>query len=355
MKTGVTLRPHTFNLRTTLVYSSFLIVFLCFNLPAFATLVFISTGDPDGKIATLSRPASGGTIQTETADDFILSDTTLINTATITGLIPVGADLSSIQQVEIEIYHVFPNDSDTNRTITVPTRANSPGDVEIVAATRDSAAGSLSFNATVVSASFTAANSVVTGIHPSPGQFTGGEGPVTGQEITITVTFNPPISLTADHYFFRPEVLLGSGNFLWLSAPKPIVSPGTPFMGDLQSWIRNDDLAPDWLRIGTDITHQGPFNASFSLSGETDQDNDGVPDSLDQCPDTPAGSIVNSDGCSIDQLVPCDGPWKNHGEFVSTMAHVTKEFEQDGLITQGQRSALISEAARSDCGKKKKH
>jgi len=355
MKTGFTLRPHTFNLRTTLVYSSFLIVVLCFNLPAFATLVFISTGDPDGKIATLSRPASGGTIQTETADDFILSDTTLINTATITGLIPVGADLSSIQQVEIEIYHVFPNDSDTNRTITVPTRANSPGDVEIVAATRDSAAGSLSFNATVVSASFTAANSVVTGIHPSPGQFTGGEGPVTGQEITITVTFNPPISLTADHYFFRPEVLLGSGNFLWLSAPKPIVSPGTPFMGDLQSWIRNDDLAPDWLRIGTDITHQGPFNASFSLSGETDQDNDGVPDSLDQCPDTPAGSIVNSDGCSIDQLVPCDGPWKNHGEFVSTMAHVTKEFEQDGLITQGQRSALISEAARSDCGKKKKH
>jgi len=25
-------------------------------------------------------------------------------------------------------------------------------------------------------------------------------------------------------------------------------------------------LAPDWLRIGTDITHQGPFNAAFSLS-----------------------------------------------------------------------------------------
>jgi hypothetical protein len=38
------------------------------------------------------------------------------------------------------------------------------------------------------------------------------------------------------------------------------------------SWIRNDGpggLAPDWERIGTDVTHQGPFNASFSLSGET--------------------------------------------------------------------------------------
>jgi hypothetical protein len=58
-------------------------------------------------------------------------------------------------------------------------------------------------------------------------------------------------------------VLLSNVNFLWLSAPKPIVSP------DLQTWTRNDNLAPDWLRIGTDITHQGPFNAAFSLSGDT--------------------------------------------------------------------------------------
>ncbi len=79
-----------------------------------------------------------------------------------------------------------------------------------------------------------------------------------------------------DHDFFRPEVGLSSGNFLWLSAPKPIVSPGTPFQfpggtaTDLQTWIRNDGagaLAPDWSRIGTDITGQGPFNATFSLSG----------------------------------------------------------------------------------------
>jgi len=57
---------------------------------------------------------------------------------------------------------------------------------------------------------------------------------------------------------------LTDGNFLWLSAPKPIGAPP-----DLQSWTRNDDLAPDWLRIGTDITAQGPFNAAFSLSGQT--------------------------------------------------------------------------------------
>ena len=35
---------------------------------------------------------------------------------------------------------------------------------------------------------------------------------------------------------------------------------------DLQSWIRNEGpglLAPDWLRIGTDITHQGPFDGDW--------------------------------------------------------------------------------------------
>ena len=57
---------------------------------------------------------------------------------------------------------------------------------------------------------------------------------------------------------------------LWLSAPKPIVPPGTPFppgSTDLQTWMRNGDLDPDWSRVGTDITHQGPFNGTFTLSG----------------------------------------------------------------------------------------
>jgi hypothetical protein len=85
------------------------------------------------------------------------------------------------------------------------------------------------------------------------------------------------------------------------------------------------------LRIGTDITGQGPFNSGFSLSGETDVDCDGVPDSLDQCPDTPPDEIVDANGCSIDQLVPCSGPasggtWKNHGQYVSAIAHVTQDF-----------------------------
>jgi hypothetical protein len=40
-------------------------------------------------------------------------------------------------------------------------------------------------------------------------------------------------------------------------------------MPDLQSWIRNENLAPDWLRIGTDIVGGTTFNAAFSLVGQT--------------------------------------------------------------------------------------
>jgi hypothetical protein len=320
-----------------------------------------STGDPDGKIATLSRPASPGKIQTETADDFIIVsnstlNTTLISQATFTGLIPSGAPLSSVLNVEIEIYHVFPNDSDTNRTLHVPTRANSPGDVEIDDATRDGLDGSLSFGATLVNASFTASNSVVNGINAATNQTTRGEGPVTGEEVLISVTFNPPISLPPGHYFFRPEVLLSSGDFLWLSAPRPIVAPGTPFMPDLQSWIRNDALAPDWLRIGADIVGAGAFNASFSLLGETDADGDGVADSLDLCSGTAAGAIVDADGCSIEQLAPCSGPasggtWKNHGQYVSAVAQVVEAFLEQDLISEDQAEEIVAGAAQSACGK----
>jgi hypothetical protein len=113
-------------------------------------------------------------------------------------------------------------------------------------------------------------NSVINGIHPSPNQFTGGEGAVSGQEVQFTFDLTSAFDLAAGQYFFVPQVQLANGSFLWLSAPRPIVPPGTAFpvgFTDLQSWIRNENLAPDWLRIGTDITHQGPFNAAFSLNG----------------------------------------------------------------------------------------
>jgi hypothetical protein len=87
-----------------------------------------------------------------------------------------------------------------------------------------------------------------------------------------------------------------------------------------------------------------------------DSDNDGVPDSLDLCPNTPPGAIVDVNGCSIAQLVPCHGPlsggaWRNHGAYVSAVARKTEEFLLTRIITAEQRNAIIAEAARSTCGR----
>jgi hypothetical protein len=234
---------------------------------AAADPTFFSTGAPDGLMATASRPESaGGVLEIESADDFTLGKTTSVTDATFTGLIPTGA---SATHVVVEIYRVFPALSDTGRTSgpttfstpQVPTRVNSPSDVELD--DRDSASGNLNFTTSKVADTFTAANSVQPGgIHPSPGQTTGGNGKVSGEEVEFDVTFADPFLLPADHYFFVPQVQLDNGDFLWLSAPKTIPAPA-----DLQSWTRDAALEPDWLRVGTDIVGAGQFNASFSLSG----------------------------------------------------------------------------------------
>jgi hypothetical protein len=239
--------------------------------PAAATpAFFFSTGNPDGLIATLSRPSSAGKLETETADDFVTPAHTLITNATFTGLLVGGATPTNVTDVEIELYHVFPIESALPPDGRVLTRANSPSDNNFAAS--DALLGQLTFTTKVIQQTFTALNSVANGINPLPHQFTGGEGSVTGEEVEFDVTFATPIALGEDHVFFRPEVALNDPNsdFFWLSAPKPIGAAGTPFAADLQTWIRNDGpgaLAPDWERIGTDVTHQGPFNAAFALTG----------------------------------------------------------------------------------------
>ncbi len=235
-----------------------------------APFVF-STGSPDGKIATASRPedAGSGKIEIESADDFILPTATQLNSATFTGLLPANFPLASIGEVRVEIYRVFPLDSQNPPSGNVPTRVNSPSDVALL--DRDTGAGNLTFTTTLLNPLFSASNSVINGINKSPNQFTGGEGATRGEEVLFTVQFTQPIVLPADHYFFIPQVALPGAdeNFLWLSAPRPITGGTGPFANDLQSWIRNANLDPDWLRIGTDITGQGPFNGAFSLAGVT--------------------------------------------------------------------------------------
>jgi len=267
--------------------TSFLVAVLALlvlTVPVAAT-PFFSTGNPDGRIATASRPESAGKFEIESADDFVLTGNTALTSATFTGLLTGGATTANIGEVRVEIYRVFPTDSNVGRTSgpptfstsQVPTRVNSPSDVELVDRDTSPAPGNLTFSTKDLGV-FSVLNSVQPGgIHPMPGQTTGGNGPVTGEEVEFDVTFTSPILLSPDHYFFVPqvEVTTASGNFFWLSAPRPIVPPGTPFPAgftDLQSWTRDQFLDPDWLRVGADIVGPTPataptFNAAFSLTG----------------------------------------------------------------------------------------
>ena len=131
-----------------------------FATPASADPFFFSTGGPDGLLGAFSQPASTVSLETETADDFILTETTSIAQATITGLVQRGTPLADITNVEVEIYHIFPKDSAEPPSGNVPARANSPADVEIGDATRDGSMGTLTFTASLLDDSFSVLNTV---------------------------------------------------------------------------------------------------------------------------------------------------------------------------------------------------
>ncbi len=258
-------------MRTKVSFSSAALLAM-FAMPAFSAVIYNNL-TPNNLMAIATRPDTPGSFEIEAGDDFVLGSQTIINAASFVGLlVPGTGGTPSISDLVLEIYRVFPADSNTVRIPNVPTRTNSPSDVALDS--RDSAViGELNFTTSILAATFTALNSVQPGgIHPSPTQTTGGNGAITGQEVQINVTLTLPFSLPPDHYFFVPQVALTNGaQFYWLSASRPISGAGTtPFAPDLQAWTRDAALDPDWLRVGMDIvggTTPPTFNTAFSLSG----------------------------------------------------------------------------------------
>src|SRR5215470_4479793 len=94
------------------VFAASLTLALIIPTRAVADNFFFSTGNVTNQIATASRPSSPGKIEIESADDFVLNTSTKINQATFTGLVPTG---STVNEVVIEIYRVFPADSNVGR------------------------------------------------------------------------------------------------------------------------------------------------------------------------------------------------------------------------------------------------
>jgi hypothetical protein len=82
-----------------------------------------------------------------------------------------------------------------------------------------------------------------------------------------------------------------------------------------------------------------------------DGDGDGVVDEEDACADTASGDVVDASGCSIAQYCPCDGDYRNHGEYAGCVARTATAFAHDGLVTHSERAEIVSGAGDSDCGK----
>ena len=242
------------------------LVILCPSRAAASSILYSNLAVTN-QVATASRPDQPGKAEIESADDFVLGGDANITGVSFIGLVP-SLQSVDLQHSTVEFYRIFPLDSNAARTPNVTTRMNSPSDVEFVG--HDTTAADI-LSTTVLNPTFTAQNSVLNGINPFPFQFTGGEGPVTGVEVLFSIDFASPIFLPAGHYFFVPQLPLTSGNFMWLSASRPVAAPGTPFpagVTDLQEWIRNADLDPDWSRVGTDIINpNAAFNMAFEIRG----------------------------------------------------------------------------------------
>src|SRR5262249_42794143 len=111
----------------------------------------INNTAPNNPMAIATRPESGSAFEIEAGDDFVLTSPVSLTSASFVGLnVPAtGGVQPTVQKVVVEIYRVFPADSDVGRTsgpptfstLEVPTRVNSPADVALDS--RDSAAAEL--------------------------------------------------------------------------------------------------------------------------------------------------------------------------------------------------------------------
>jgi hypothetical protein len=150
---------------------------------------------------------------------------------------------------------------------------------------------------------------------------------------------------------------------LW--APNP-VQPGS----SISHW---DAIAfPNQLMepaINSDLTHSVQPPQDLTLSLMTDigwfSDNDGVPDGRDACLGTPRTVVIQ--GCDSGSRNPVDATGcnplsevilascavnpKNHGQFVSCVNKITKDYASAGKITGREKGQIQACAASSTYGK----
>jgi hypothetical protein len=169
-------------------------------------------------------------------------------------------------------------------------------------------------------------------------------------------TFNSGDTITLGITYFRDS----NGKRAVIYRANCLQSPPLEFSNLEQGIIDNSTLGGYFQIVNapTNPTNSGAAVFQNISIGTTDLDGDGIPDTLDACPNTPLCTIVDAHGCSLDQLAPCDGPatggsWKNHGQYLAAVARAAEEFLAEGLISESDKDAMIAAAAQSPCGSKK--
>jgi hypothetical protein len=116
----------------------------------------------------------------------------------------------------------------------------------------------------------------------------------------------------------------------------------------------NDGVADDYDNCPLDgNADQADYdNDGIGDVCDLDSDDDGVIDVDDVCLGTVVGEPVLPNGCSWDQECVCEAQWKNHGAYVSCVAHATNDLRDAGMITEQEKGEIQSEAGQSDCGDK---
>ncbi len=155
------------------------------------------------------------------------------------------------------------------------------------------------------------------------------------------------------------NVLAGANpqGLVLLNAPNPVV-PGS----SISHW---DPIAfPNLLMepaINGDLTHSVDLTRQEMIDIGWFSDGDGVPDGIDQCIGSSRSATVVIDGCDsgvpnttfatgcriTDQINDCTVGARNHGAFVSCVAHLTDGLKSNGTITGSQKGAIQSCAAHA--------
>ena len=121
------------------------------------------------------------------------------------------------------------------------------------------------------------------------------------------------------------------------------------------------DGAPDCVDLcAADPAKTDPGACGCGIA-DIDSDGDGTPDCGDACEQSNLLPTVVVDGCDsgvanlqleqactiADRVAECAAEASNHGRFVACVSHLTNDIRKEGVISAGERSAIVTCAAQS--------